>query len=123
MNLKVNGKSTTKELRDAFMDSFDGMKIEFFRHSHEHEEGSPKKDMVNEELSLSELNASIPELQLSIDEQMTVNQVEDLFKERLGLHIQVFRKMNMTWIETTATDSYTLREQVNLSRESRGLSN
>ena len=123
MNIKLNGDTTTKELREAFTDTYDGIKIEFFRHSHEHEEGSPKKDMVREVLKLRDLNSEVPSMLLSVDENMTVNQVEDIFEERLGLHVQVFRKMNMSWIETTATDSYTLKEQVELSRESRGLSN
>ena len=74
-------------------------------------------------LKLRDLNSEVPSMLLSVDENMTVNQVEDIFEERLGLHVQVFRKMNMSWIETTATDSYTLKEQVELSRESRGLSN
>ena len=123
MKIDITKNTSTLDVKSPFMDSFDGIKIEFFRHSHEHEEGSPKKDMVQGELSLLELNPQLEEQHFSIDENMTVNQVEDIFEERLGLHIQVFRKMNLSWIETTATDSYTLKEQVQLSRESRGLSN
>ncbi|MFY0643971.1 MAG: hypothetical protein JXR19_05855 [Bacteroidia bacterium] len=123
MKIDIDISTTTQDLKTPFMDSFDGIKIEFFKHSHEHEQGSPKKDMVQGNVQLNELNPKLTEQHFSIDENMTVNQVEDIFEERLGLHIQVFRKMNLSWIETTATDSYTLKEQVQLSRESRGLSN
>lgn len=123
MKIQVNSSTWSKELKDTIIDSFDGIKIEFFRHSHGHEQGSPKKDMVKENVQLGDLNSSITDQELDIDEGMTVNELEDIFEERLGLHVQVFRKMNMSWIETTATDGYTLKQQVELSRESRGLSN
>lgn len=123
MELKINGQCSTKEIIEAFSASFEGTKIEFFRHSHAQEEGSPKKDMVNEVVLLNELNSNIPTKTLIINDQMTVNEVEELFEKELGLHVQVFRKMNTTWIETTTTDAYSLEKQVKLSKASRGIYN
>lgn len=121
MKLKISRSVTTEDLKKSFMESFDGLKIEFFYHSHAHEQGSPKKDMVRESLALSELNSDLHEEEVNINGDMKVSEVEDLFERHLGLHIQVFRKMNISWIETTATDGYTLNKQVAMSRESRGI--
>ena len=122
MKTRITKGTLTSELKEAFMDNFDGLKIEFFFHSHEHEQGSPKKDMLQASKSLGELNPDLQEREISLDGNMSVSQVEDFFENELGLHIQVFRKMNISWIETTATDKYSLNEQIRLSRESRGLS-
>ena len=123
MKLPIHKNSDTAEIKEKFQESFDGLKIEFFHHSHESEEGSPKKDMVKESILLSSLNPKLEDMNLHIDPEMTVNQVEEFFEKDLGLHVQVFRKMNLNWIETTATDSYSLSKQIELSRESRGLTN
>ena len=42
---------------------------------------------------------------------MSVNELEQQFKSRFGLNIQVFRKHCKTWIETTVTDNWTLVKQ------------
>lgn len=120
MKLNITPNTMTSDVKSEFSECFDGLKIEFFKHHHEHQEGSPKKDILDEHIPLSEINPNIAEQELEINTDMSVNAVEDKF-ESLGLHIQVFRKMNLSWIETTATDSYTLEQQINLSRESRGL--
>lgn len=122
MKTRITKDTQTSELKTSFMEHFEGLKIEFFFHSHEHEEGSPKKDMLQASKTLAELNPDLADRDVSLDGEMSVNQVEDFFENELGLHIQVFRKMNISWIETTATDKYSLNEQMRLSRESRGLS-
>lgn len=120
MKIKITPNTMTSDVKSEFSENFDGLKIEFFKHHHEHEEGSPKKDILDEHIPLSDINPAIAETDLEITTDMSVNAVEDRF-EALGLHIQVFRKMNLSWIETTATDGYTLEKQISLSRESRGL--
>jgi hypothetical protein len=42
---------------------------------------------------------------------MTVQELERVFQEELGLFIQVFRRSGKVWLETTATDNWTLFKQ------------
>lgn len=42
---------------------------------------------------------------------MTVNELEQLFKTKFGLNIQIFRKSGNSWLETTVTDNWTLEKQ------------
>ena len=123
MKMNITQNSNTADIREAFENAFDGLKVEFFHHSHKKAEGSPKKDMVSESAEVAQLNPNLKPMSFELNKSMTVNEVERIFEEKLGLHVQVFRKMNITWIETTATDGFTLERQIELSRESRGLNN
>ena len=48
---------------------------------------------------------------ISIHGNLKTSTLEKLFEEELGLHIQVYKKSNNTWIQTTATDDWTLSQQ------------
>ena len=59
---------------------------------------------MNEIFSKTELN-------LVMNEQMAVNELEEQFVSKFGLSAQVFRKSGNVWLETSATDSWSLRQQ------------
>jgi hypothetical protein len=42
---------------------------------------------------------------------MKVSELENLFKRKYKLNIQVFRKSGNAWLETTVTDAWTLDKQ------------
>lgn len=42
---------------------------------------------------------------------MKVMEVEKLFEEQFGLHVQVFRRSGKIWLETSKSDHLTLAEQ------------
>jgi hypothetical protein len=42
---------------------------------------------------------------------MTVAELERLFVENFGLNAQVFRRSGTLWLQTSATDNWTLAEQ------------
>jgi hypothetical protein len=42
---------------------------------------------------------------------MTVQELERVFQDELGLYVQVFRKSGKVWLETTATDNWSLYKQ------------
>ena len=48
---------------------------------------------------------------------MTVNQLELLIFSKFGLAAQVFRKSGNVWLETSATDNWTLLQQNNEGAE------
>jgi hypothetical protein len=118
MDLKISKHDTTIDVKAAFAQKYKGLKIEFFHKAHGENEGSPKKDMVEEVVGLTELNPNIQNEKLHITANMKVSELESAFEDKLGLHVQVFRKMGHIWIETTRTDHYSLKEQMNMSEES-----
>jgi hypothetical protein len=48
---------------------------------------------------------------LYLEQETPVWQLERLFEEEYGLHVQVFRKSGTVWLETTVSDDLTLEQQ------------
>ncbi len=48
---------------------------------------------------------------VDIDPARRVEEVEDDFFKKLGVMVRIFRKAGNMWIETTLTDSWSLRRQ------------
>jgi len=57
------------------------------------------------------------EANLTIYGQQKVSEVEQLFQDVYGLSVQVFRKSGTIWLETTATDDWTLNKQNDEAKE------
>ena len=49
--------------------------------------------------------------QLHITDEMSVSELEAMFRDHYGLYVQVFRRSGRLWLETTATDNWTLSVQ------------
>lgn len=118
MEFKIYADSNIDDIKTKFSSAFAGLKIEFFSKSHNRLEGSPKDDMVVDNVHLSDLNPTIKSNELNISVAMKVSELERAFEKDFGLHVQVFRKMGRSWIETTRTDNYSLKEQMELSADS-----
>src|SRR4051794_17951006 len=85
------------------------LKIEFF--AKPNAISSLKKHTVNSATSISKLTSLPATVKLNVAEDRTVAQVEQDFREQLGLSIQVFRKSGNVWNAISLTDSWTLESQ------------
>ncbi|CAH0995496.1 hypothetical protein EMA8858_01619 [Emticicia aquatica] len=52
-----------------------------------------------------------------ITPQMKVCEVEEIFWEKMGLQISIFRKSGKTWLESSFTNYWSLERQNNLGKE------
>jgi hypothetical protein len=68
-------------------------------------------------ITIAECRANHLEGELEFTEQTRVNELEGRFQDDFGLSVQVFRKSGKLWLETTATDNWTLAEQNNQGEE------
>lgn len=57
---------------------------------------------------------------IEIYADMTVADLEQLFEQEFGLHVQVLRKAGNFWFETAFTDNLSLQEQNAMSPELKG---
>lgn len=117
MNIILNGIKNLKisDIQKLFEKEFPYLKIEFFTKKHQSYEGSPKSQMVDKNTLISKLTDKSG--QIEIHENMTVNEVEKLFEDMFGLHVQVFRKSGRTYLETSVTDNWTLKKQNEVGKE------
>ncbi len=115
MKISVTDSTTITEIQKTFETQFEYLKLVFFKKPHAYKEGSAKKDALEGDIKLASLTNMRGEF--TIEETMTVNELESAFKEKFGLHVQVFRKSGNTWIETTVTDAWSLKKQNEQGKE------
>jgi hypothetical protein len=109
--MRIEKQHTVQELFNQFNDTFPFLKLEFYAHGHDTQKGSPVSDQLPHTMSLAELNPHMADKVLQIVDSMTVSEFENLLKDTLNLNVQVFRKSNDVWLQTTATDHWTLEKQ------------
>ena len=104
----LNNK-TIGQIQQEFNIAFPYLRIQFFKENHNENEGSRPNIMIKNATQLISVNPSDQNLEISGD--MKVSELENLFKLKYKLSIQVFRKSGNAWLETTVTDSWTLDKQ------------
>lgn len=112
MILNIAPDRIISDLQSEFSDAFPGLKLVFFTKPHPAHTGSAAKFLVQDRNQpLSNLSPHIKTGYLLIEHDMVIWQLERLFEEEYGLHVQVFRKSGRTWLETSATDDLTIEQQ------------
>lgn len=112
MQLYLSPDSTMGSVQTEFSEAFPGLKIAFFSKPHRSFKGSAAKFLVQEkDMPLKQLSPKIEAGHLTVEASTPVFQLEQLFEEGFGLHVQVFRKSGKTWLETSVTDNLTLEQQ------------
>ncbi|MEQ8323153.1 MAG: hypothetical protein RIC15_09690 [Vicingaceae bacterium] len=111
MEIHIEDNKPLEEIKNEFSRRYPFLKIEFFQHAHKEGSGSPKSDMIDGNPALGEVRQKHNEGGVVINENMSVSDLEGNFENKYGIHIQVFRKSGDLWLETSATDSWTLKEQ------------
>ncbi len=99
------------EIQNEFNLFFPYLKIEFFKLPHKIGVGSHKKLIFEKDKFISDCRTSKNEGFLLINDEVKVLDVEQQFFNEFGLSIQVFRKSGKVWLETSATDHWTLKAQ------------
>ena len=108
MKLRIDDKRPISAIQEEFNAAFPFLKIEFFKKPHEVGEASPIGEMLSPDSDLAQWRTNHEVGELTITEDSTVEEVESKFQEKFGLSVQVFRKSGKVWLETSATDSWTL---------------
>ncbi|MBO6515230.1 MAG: hypothetical protein JJ975_01595 [Bacteroidia bacterium] len=116
--MKLKKGETLLEVRNEFGKLYPGLKLECFEEAHEVNESSENRSRILGSVVLDAIVTCDLPVEVNINATMTVGEVEQVFHNATGLHVQVFRKMNGVWIETVQTDHYSLEKQMELSKNS-----
>ena len=92
------------------------LKIEFYKKSHHWHEFTPIHTMVDHSLSVSDITSHTGNIEIEIHFWNKVGTIEQVFKNKAGINIQIFRKFKDSWIQTVGTDDLTLEEQNDIGR-------
>ena len=117
MKIEINDNRKIFAIQKEFNSTFPYLKLEFFSRPHTTGGPSSKKFVTHNSKSLLECRTIHTSGTVTITPSMTVSELEQHFKDVFGLNVQVFRRSGKTWLETTATDSWTLQEQNTQGKE------
>lgn len=110
MNIHIDDNKSIAAVQKEFADAFPYLRLEFFAKPHMFGAGSARRDMLDHKTKLKECRLKA-EGNMIIRPEMTVSDLEKHFKEKYRLFVQVFRRSGKLWLETTATDKWTLKYQ------------
>jgi len=116
MKIALNSQKTISEVKQEFTKTFPFLKIEFFKKKHGSGQGSPVWEEIEPTHQLIDISGVLKEGAIDLEPADTVKDVEQRFQSQYGLPVQIFRRQNGLWMETTVTDDLTLREQNTLGR-------
>ena len=99
------------ELQAEFNRQFPYLKIEFYDLPHAEGAGSPERERLDPNQKVGDVRQNHHEGYINVDGHLKVSALEQLFEHLFGLHVQVFRKAGSRWLQTWASDIWTLGEQ------------
>lgn len=117
VKIQISDERKLMEIQSDFNSYFPFLKLEFFKAPHRVGRGSAKDLIIAPNKLVKDCRTKKPDGFLEIKEGMTVSQLEQLFFNGYGLAAQVFRKSGNVWLETSATDNWTLTQQNNEGAE------
>lgn len=118
MLLKVTDHYRISDIQDKFNECFPFLKLEFYHAAHDWKEGSPAAECIQESEKIGHIRTvHNPEI-LDIKSWHRTGDVEQLFRQKLGLNVQIFRLDGNRWLQSTESDVLTLRQQSDMAEAS-----
>jgi len=115
MTLQILKTRTVGELQHDFNQAYPFLRVDIFKEINGRS-GPIIKQRLTRNTTLS-VAGKLKEGALELNDSMTVGQLEKMFREQFGINVQVSRKSGPVWLETTVTDTWTLRQQNEHGRE------
>ena len=109
--LEIGAYQTIFGIQKQFNNIFPFLKLEFFKQAPVSGIGNAKNKMIVFDMKLGEIQKINKVGKIHLASKMTVSELEKYFVDEFGLYVQVFRKSGRIWLETTATDNWTLEQQ------------
>ena len=111
MEIIINDERKIDAVQKDFSKIFPYLRLEFFSKTHRPGDAGVKKFIKPHDKILGECRITNNNAEIVISPEMTVNDLEQSFSNTYGLGVLVFRQSGRVWLETTMTDSWTLKEQ------------
>ena len=109
--MKITNNTKLKDIQRAFQKLFPFLKLEFFSVAHAPGEGSEEIGALDAGLLVSDIRKGGLEGTLDIDPNWSTAMFEQILEQDFGLHVQIYRRSYGKWLQTWATDVWTLTEQ------------
>jgi len=118
MIIEIDDTLTIEYIQEKFNDFFPFLKMEFYRHPHQWSEESQDTTVFPSNMRIGDIRKNHLHGEMKIYSWHKTGSVEQEFRKKYGLNVQVFRHHGNQWIETIGTDELTLEEQNEIGRKS-----
>ncbi len=109
--IDIHAQQTISGAQKQFNTAFPFLKIEFFSEAPLSGKGNARNKMITGDAKLESIQFKSNSGKIILHKGTTVTQLEECFENEFGLYVQVFRKSGRIWLETSATDNWTLEQQ------------
>ena len=109
--MKISNTTILSDFKQQFSSRYNGLKIEFYQNAHEPYQGTHVQNTLDDNTVMADLLKVDLPYELDVNDDMSVNDFEQMMETALGLHVQVFRRSNAIWLQTTKTDDWSLGKQ------------
>jgi len=115
MKIKITNGSIVGVVKKEFSSQYPFLKIEFLI-SQRLPTGKHHLLIAADNLALSSIQPAMKEGGMVVTDKTTVGELESFFGNHM-LNVQVFRRSENLWLETTMTDGWTLEKQNSHGKE------
>ncbi|MBS1741895.1 MAG: hypothetical protein JST81_02565 [Bacteroidetes bacterium] len=123
MILEIDDNKTIADIQDKFNTFFSGLSLEFYQHPHHWYEHSSDKIPFDPQTRVGEIRKNHPHGVIEIHSWFRTGDLEQMFRKKFNLNVQVVRMNGKEEIETAGTDKLTLAEQNDLAKRASGTEN
>ena len=109
--LRIDSSQTIRSIQKQVNNFYSFLKLEFFRQPPVSGAGNAKNKMITFDMKLKDIQLIHKAGNVNVSKETIVSELENQFAQDFGLYVQVFRKSGRIWLETTATDNWTLEQQ------------
>jgi hypothetical protein len=113
----INPTDSLKNFQETFEREYPFLKIEFFRGEHEVGGLSSERKKVDANKAFNDATTLLAPLEVNLSPEITVAEFEQSFRQLPNLSVQIYRKSGRVYLETAATDEWTLEEQNTKGKE------
>jgi hypothetical protein len=110
MEIIINDQRKIFAVQKEFSDMFPYLKLEFYSKSNKGVGAPSAKLMKHISKTIGESRTIHSSGHIKIQPHMTVDELEQSFRDVFGLSVQVFRKFADKWLETAETTGWTLEK-------------
>ena len=109
--MEISNNRQLKDLSKDFEKQFPYLKTAFYKAPYRKGRSCNESYLLDPELTVGSVRQQSNFGYFTLDEDMSVGTFEQLIWDLYGLHVQVFRKSYGKWLQTWATDNWSLRDQ------------
>jgi hypothetical protein len=117
MHLYIAANRLIGDVQKEFTDIFPFLKLEFFDNKSFARSDFTAQQIISSSRLIGNGQMGIKNSNIEINGEMKVSELENIFRDKYKLAVQVFRKSCNLWLETTMTDNWTLSQQNKHGRE------